>query len=179
MSGDTIIVRLADERDQCFVQNIITEIEKASKINGTGLCKREPVFISQKITEGNAVVAVTGTGVWVGFCYIQPHDNGRYVSSCALIISPVFRNRGVASLIKKQILALAIHKYPSAKIFGLTTSAVVMQINAQLQYQEVLYSELTQAELFWQSDQTCDKHKLLLQNNKKTCLCKAMVYMPE
>lgn len=136
-------------------------------------------MIFQEIVEGNAVLAVPDTGAWVGFCYIQPHDNCRYVSSCALIISPVFRNRGVASLNKMQILSLATRKYPSAKIFGLTTSAVVMQINNQLQYQEVLYSELTQAESFWQSCQSCDNYKVLLQNNKRTCLCKAMVYIPK
>lgn len=179
MSGDKIIVRLAEECDQCFVQNIITEIEKASKINGTGICKREAAFISQKITEGNAVVALTDTGAWIGFCYIQPHDNGQFVSSCALIISPGFRNRGVATIIKKQILALAKNKYPKAKIFGLTTSAAIMQINRQLHYKQVQYSEVTQAESFWLSCTTCENYQVLLHSDKKVCLCKAMVYMPD
>ena len=178
MSGNTIVVRLADERDQCFVQNIITEIEIASKINGTGICKREPAFISQKIAEGNAVVAVTESGVWAGFCYIQPHDNGQFVSSCALIISPCFRNMGIAAMIKKQILTLAKNKYPAARIFGLTTSKAVMQINGQLHYQQVMYSEITQAESFWQSCKTCENYRVLLENDKKKCLCKAMVYLP-
>jgi hypothetical protein len=179
MSGDTIVVRLATEHDQRFVQNIITEIEIASQIKGTGICKREPAFISQKITEGNAVMAVTPSGAWAGFCYIQPHDNGQFVSSCALVISRNFRNRGIASQIKAQVLALAKNKYPAARIFGLTTSHVVERINAQLNYVEVSYAEVTQADTFWQSCRSCENYQLLLQQDKKKCLCKAMVYMGE
>lgn len=176
MSGDTIIVRLAHAQDHGFVQNIITEIEKASKIKGTGICKRDPALIIQKITEGNAVIAVTRSGTWVGFCYIQAHDDGRFVSSCALVVSPCFRKLRVATRIKKHVLALAKNKYPAAKIFGLTTSPAVMQINKELQYEEVSYDAITQSDSFWQSCRSCENYHTLLTNEGKKCLCKAMMY---
>ncbi|MES2332715.1 MAG: GNAT family N-acetyltransferase [Bacteroidota bacterium] len=175
MSGDTIIVRLANAHDQGFVQHIITEIETASKIKGTGICKRDPALIIRKIAEGDAVIALTRTGTWVGFCYIQAHDNGRFVSSCALVVSPCFRGSGIATRIKEQILALAKNKYPTAKIFGLTTSPVVMQINSELGYEEVSYDAITQASSFWQSCRSCENYDILLRNDGKNCLCKAMV----
>ena len=50
--------------------------------------------------EGKAVIAVTQDGTWVGFCYIEAWEHGKYVANSGLIVSPAFRKTGVATEIK-------------------------------------------------------------------------------
>lgn len=177
MSGD-IIIRIAQQQDACFIPNIIAEIENAAKDPATGICKRTHAFLMQKIAEGLALIAVTKNEEWVGFCYIQAWENDAFVSSCALVIAPGFRNCGVAKAIKMQILALAKEKYPAARLFGLTTSAAVMKINSQLGYKPVTYSGITKDPLFWDSCQGCKNYDILQRHQRKHCLCTAM-HLPE
>lgn len=178
MSGD-IIIRIAQQSDVCFVQNIITEIEDAAKDPATGICKRTAAFLTQKITAGLSVIAVTQQGDWVGFCYIQEWDQARFVSSCALVIAPAFRNHGIAGAIKARIAELAKDKYPTASLFGLTTSSAVMKINSQLGYEAVTYSEITGDSGFWDSCQGCVNYDILQRNERKRCLCTAMLCRKE
>jgi hypothetical protein len=68
---------------------------------------------------GSAIIALTEDGVWAGFCYIETWSNGAYASNSGLIVSPKFRNMGLASMIKEAIFNLTITKYPNAKLLGL------------------------------------------------------------
>ena len=85
---------------------------------GTGIVKRTPEYIEQKIDEGKAVIAITDHNEWVGFCYIETWSHGEYVANSGLIVAPEFRKSGVAKSIKKKIFDLSRQKYPTAKIFG-------------------------------------------------------------
>ena len=71
---------------------------------GTGIAKRSPEYIAQKMLEGKAVIALTTTGQWVGFCYIETWSHGEYVANSGLIVAPEFRKSGVAKGIKKEYL---------------------------------------------------------------------------
>src|SRR6187397_2817094 len=129
--------------------------------------------------EGKAVIAVTEDGTWVGFCYIEAWEHGKYVANSGLIVAPAFRKTGVATEIKRKIFALSREKYPDAKIFGLTTGLAVMKINSDLGYEPVTYSELTNDEQFWAGCKSCVNYDILMSKERKNCLCTAMLYDPK
>jgi hypothetical protein len=172
------IVEVANEHHLKYAEIICNEIESSAKARGTGIAKRSPDYIKQKMLEGKAVIALTKNGTWAGFCYIETWSNGNYVANSGLIVSPQFRKSGLATEIKKKIFDLSRSKYPNAKIFGLTTSLAVMKINSDMGYEPVTYSELTQDEAFWKGCQSCVNYEILKSKNYKNCLCTAMLYDP-
>lgn len=153
-------------------------MESSAKARGTGIAKRSPEYLAQKIDEGKAVIAVTPDGSWVGFCYIETWE-GEYVANSGLIVAPEFRKGGVAKAIKQRIFQLSREKYPEAKIFGLTTGLAVMKINSDLGYEPVTYSELTQDEKFWAGCKSCVNYDILMSKERKNCLCTAMLFDPK
>ena len=66
-----IIIRVADHLDTHYAKRITDEMESSAKARGTGIAKRSPEYVANKMLEGKAVIAVTATGQWVGFCYIE------------------------------------------------------------------------------------------------------------
>jgi hypothetical protein len=153
-------------------------MEESAKARGTGIAKRSPAYIEQKMEEGKAVIAVTTDGQWVGFCYIEAWEHDKYVANSGLIMSPVFRKTGVATQIKQKVFELSRQKYPNAKIFGLTTGLAVMKINSDLGYEPVTYSELTTDEEFWKGCRSCVNYDILMSKQRKNCLCTAMLFDP-
>jgi hypothetical protein len=151
---------------------------ESAKARGTGIAKRTPDYIIQKMREGKAVIALSEQGEWAGFCYIETWE-GEYVANSGLIVSPKFRKSGLARAIKKRIFDLSRTKYPEAKIFGLTTGLAVMKINSELGYEPVTYSELTQDEAFWAGCKSCVNYDILMSKNRKNCLCTGMLYDPK
>jgi N-acetylglutamate synthase-like GNAT family acetyltransferase len=173
-----IIIRVAMPEDIRYAKQITDEMEASAKARGTGIAKRSPDYIAQKIQEGKAVIAVDKDGTWVGFCYIETWE-GEYVANSGLIVSPAYRKSGVAKAIKERIFQLSREKYPEAKIFGLTTGLAVMKINSDLGYEPVTYSELTQDEKFWEGCKSCVNFDILTMKERKNCLCTAMLYDPK
>jgi hypothetical protein len=173
-----IIIRVATRADKDYAAQITAEMETSAQARGTGIAKRSPEYLEQKMEEGKAVIAVTTTGDWVGFCYIETWE-GEYVANSGLIVAPAFRKSGVAKAIKKEIFQLSKDKYPEAKIFGLTTGLAVMKINSDLAYEPVTYSELTQDEKFWAGCKSCVNYDILMSKDRKNCLCTAMLYDPK
>jgi len=161
-----------------YVSEIQQEMYDSAQRRGTGIAKRSIEYLSKKISEGNAVVA-TENGEWVGFCYIETWSHGKFVANSGLIVSPKFRNRGVATQIKQKVFQLSRDKYPDAKVFGLTTGLAVMKINSDLGYKPVIYSELTQDEEFWNGCKNCVNYEILMMKERKNCLCTAMLFVPE
>jgi hypothetical protein len=178
VDNTNIIIRVATPGDQIFANIITDEMEASAKARGTGIAKRSPEYIMQKIAEGKAVIALTDSNEWVGFCYIETWE-GEYVANSGLIVSPAFRKSGVAKGIKQRIFQLSREKYPEAKIFGLTTGLAVMKINSDLGYEPVTYSELTQDEKFWAGCRSCVNYDILMSKERKNCLCTAMLYDPK
>ncbi|HYC39576.1 MAG TPA: GNAT family N-acetyltransferase [Chitinophagaceae bacterium] len=174
-----IIIKIAEPADKIHSRTITEEIEASAKARGTGIAKRTPEYIEEKIDKGQAVIAVTAGGAWAGFCYIETWSHGEYVANSGLIVAPEFRKTGVAKAIKRKIFDLSREKYPDAKIFGLTTGLAVMKINSELGYEPVTYSELTQDEAFWAGCKSCVNYDILMSKDRKNCLCTAMLYDPK
>ena len=169
---------MATSGDKGYAKLITDEMEASAKARGTGIAKRSPEYVAQKMEEGKAVIALTPDGTWVGFCYIETWE-GEYVANSGLIVAPEFRKSGVAKSIKQRIFQLSREMYPDAKIFGLTTGLAVMKINSDLGYEPVTYSELTQDEKFWAGCKSCVNFDILMSKERKNCLCTAMLYDPK
>jgi len=155
-------------------------IEEAAKVRGTGIAKRKPSYIKQKIKDGKAVIALTSEKLVAGFCYIESWGAGKnYVANSGLIVAPGFRGLGLAKKIKEEIFLLSRKKFPGAKMFGITTSPAVMRINYSLGYRPVSFDHLTDDESFWKGCQSCKNYDILQRTNQKHCLCTAMLYDAE
>lgn len=158
----------------------ICEVTLSSAIaRGTGISGRSPEQFIEKIHKGEAVIAFASDGRWAGFSFISSWDNGRYVSNSGLIVAPEFRHTGLAKTIKRKIFELSRQKYPEARIFSLTTGLAVMKMNHELGFEPVTYSELTTDELFWENCKSCVNCPILLNKERKNCLCTAMMYDPK
>lgn len=169
-----IDIRVAGPEHFGFAEAICTLIGESAKARGTGIAKREPEYVRQKMSKGQAVIAFFGKQL-AGFCYIESWSHDKYVANSGLIVAPEFRKMGLAKAIKREIFELSRKKYPEAKIFGITTSLPVMRINSHLGYHPVTFSELTQDEAFWAGCQSCPNYDILMRNNRKICLCTAMM----
>jgi GNAT superfamily N-acetyltransferase len=123
---------------------------------------------------GNAVVAFDGD-VLVGFCYVEVWSHNRYVVNSGLVVHPDYRKSGLAREIKRKVFNLARDKFPEAKVFGITTSLAVMKINTELGYKPVTFSELTQDDAFWAGCKSCPNYDILERNERRMCLCTAML----
>lgn len=176
---EQIIVRVALPTDITYAPQITEEMAHSARARGTGIAQRSPEYVANKMTEGKAVIALTNTGRWVGFCYIETWTHGQFVANSGLIVNPDFRGLGVATAIKQRIFRLSREKYPTAKIFGLTTGLAVMKINSELGYEPVTYSELTQDPEFWNGCRSCVNYSILESKNFKNCLCTAMLFNPD
>lgn len=175
---DKIIVRVANGGDTHYAQTITDEMESSAKARGTGIAKRSPEYVAQKMEEGKAVIAVLPDGTWIGFCYIEVWGHEEFVANSGLIVSPEYRKSGIAKKIKQTIFNLSRERYPHAKIFGLTTGLAVMKINSDLGYEPVTYSELTDDEEFWAGCKSCVNYDILTSKDRKNCMCTAMLYDP-
>lgn len=177
-TNDNIIVQIADENFLEYVDTILTTIEVAAKVRGTGIARRSPEYIAQKMKEGKAIIALSGTE-FAGFCYIESWGNKQFVANSGLIVVDKFRGHGLAKRIKRMAFELSRKRYPDAKIFGLTTGLAVMKINSELGYKPVTFSELTDDESFWKGCQSCVNYDILQRTNRKHCLCTGMLYDPK
>ncbi|WP_162339797.1 GNAT family N-acetyltransferase [Cyclobacterium salsum] len=179
MSNQKFIIKPAAEEHCHYAETITEEMERSAQARGTGIAKRSPEYIKTKMREGKAVIALSKTGQWAGFCYIEAWGHGKFVANSGLIVSPEFRKHGLAREIKREVFKLSRKKYPEAKIFGLTTGAAVMKINSELGYYPVSYSDLTTDDDFWKGCQSCVNYPILMSKNRSNCLCTAMLYEPK
>ncbi|HEY5463522.1 MAG TPA: GNAT family N-acetyltransferase [Hanamia sp.] len=179
MEQSNIIVRVAIPEDIIHASTITDEMASSAQARGTGIAKRSPEYISQKMIEGKAVIAVSKENKWVGFCYIEAWGHEKFVANSGLIVAPEFRKTGIAKNIKQRIFALSRERYPNAKIFGLTTGLAVMKINSDLGYEPVTYSELTDDDKFWEGCKSCVNYDILMSKGRKNCMCTAMLYDPK
>jgi hypothetical protein len=160
-----------------YAEEICHLMEESAKVRGTGIAKRNPEYVQNKMLEGKAVIALLGDQV-AGFCYIESWGDKKFVANSGLIVKPDFRKSGLARLIKKKAFELSRKKFPDAKIFGITTSLAVMKINTELGYKPVTFSELTDDDAFWKGCQSCVNYDILQRNNRRMCLCTAMLFDP-
>jgi hypothetical protein len=180
MDHSDFIVTVANSTHVDLAETICEEYESSAKARGTGIAKRSPEYVKQKMLEGKAVIALEkASGLWAGFCYIETWSHDEYVANSGLIVAPPYRKAGLAKMIKKTIFELSRKKYPEAKIFGLTTGLAVMKINSDLGYEPVTYDELTQDEAFWAGCKSCVNYEILMSKGRKNCMCTAMLFDPK
>ncbi|QNN42582.1 hypothetical protein [Pedobacter roseus] len=76
MDNQIIFVRIANHNDAPYAEEIITETEQSAIARGSGIAKRTAASVIEKMTAGKAVIALTNTGEWVGFSYLETWEGG-------------------------------------------------------------------------------------------------------
>ncbi len=175
---EDIEIEIAGEEHIKYIDDINNAIETASKERGTGIAKRTFEYLSGKIKDGKAIIALDNEK-FAGFCYIESWEGKRFVANSGLIVTNKYRGIGLAKEIKRKAFKLSRKKYPNSKIFGLTTGLAVMKINHELGYRPVTFSELTDDDLFWEGCKSCINHDILQRTGRTKCLCTGMLYNPE
>lgn len=172
-----IEVKVASPEDEKYVDIILQTIEDATKVRGTGIAKRTHEYLTTKMREAKAVIALCN-GTFAGFSYIETWGNKEYVTTSGLIVHPKFRGLGLSKRIKDMTFTLARTRWPHAKIFSLTSGAAVMKMNTQLGYKPVTFANLTDDEAFWRGCEGCVNVDVLHRTDRKYCICTAMLYDP-
>ena len=174
---EEIKVMVADSSHEKYVDTILDTITAAAKVRGTGIAKRTHEYVTTKMKEAKAVIALEGEK-FAGFSYIETWGNKQYVTTSGLIVHPDYRGLGVAKRIKDMTFTLARIRWPKAKIFSLTSGAAVMQMNTQLVYKPVTFAELTDDEAFWRGCEGCVNVDVLKRTERKYCICTGMLFDP-
>ncbi|WP_119344495.1 argininosuccinate synthase [Facilibium subflavum] len=170
-------IQIANASHCRFAKAISQQIADSAKQRKTGIALRSIAYIKAKMCSFHAIVAIdTALDQPAGFCYIEAWQDKDFVSTSGLIVFENYRGFGIASKIKAKALTLARKYYPNAKVFGLTTSQQVMDINNKLGYQPVAYEKLTKDLTFWQGCQSCVNFEILKRKNYQNCLCTGMLY---
>ena len=177
--NEEIEVLVAEPQHEAYVDTILDTIAEAAKVRGTGIAKRTHDYLTKKMMEAKAVIALRKSdGRFAGFSYIETWENQQYVTTSGLIVHPDFRGLGLAKRIKDMTFSLARTRWPHAKIFSLTSGAAVMAMNTQLGYQPVTFADLTEDEAFWKGCEGCVNVDVLHRTGRKYCICTAMLYDP-
>lgn len=171
-------VVIADKSHSKYAEEICETIAESAKVRGTGIARRTPEYITTKMENGNAVIALDGDK-FAGFCYIEKWGHGKFVANSGLIVHPDYRGAGLAKQIKHKIFEHSRTKFPDAKVFSITTGLAVMKMNTELGYKPVPFSELTDDPSFWDGCQTCKNYDVLTRTERKMCLCTGMLYDPK
>ncbi len=172
-----IEIYVADERHIPYVDTILETIASAAKVRGTGIAKRDPEYVKQKMREGKAVIALCGDD-FAGFSYIETWENKKYVTTSGLIVPEKYRGHGLARRIKHVTFTLARLRWPEAKIFSLTSGAAVMKLNTRLGYLPVTFADLTEDESFWKGCKGCINYDVLQRTGRRYCICTGMLFDP-
>ena len=178
-TSDKFIVQIAGSEHLGFAIELCKLYEESAQKRGTGIAKRDPEYIKEKILQEKAIIATTADNHIAGFCYIETWEGKNYVANSGLIVKEEFRHHGLAKRIKKFVLDYTRKKYPQAKIFGITTSLAVMKLNTDLGYKPVTFSELTQDDAFWSGCKSCINYDVLTRTHRKNCLCTGMLFDPK
>ena len=173
-----VTVTVADERHLKYAETICDEIYRSSQERKTGIAKRTPAYIREKISAGKAVIALTETGEFAGFSYIESWGGKSFVANSGLIVAHGYRRMGIARRIEEQTFILSRRLFPQAKIFSITTGAAVMKMNYQFGFRPVPYVELTDDPEFWKGCQGCRHWPILQSHDFKMCICTGLLYDP-
>ena len=160
-----------------YAERICELMYISAQERGTGIAKRSPDYVAEKMIAGKAVIALAGEE-FAGFSYIETWSHSRFVANSGLIIAHEFRKSGLARRVKAKVFELSRKLYPESKIFSITTGLAVMKLNTELGFKPVTFSELTDDEEFWKGCQGCINFDVLQRNKRKMCLCTGLLYDP-
>ena len=160
-------IYVADESHAVYADEICELVYVSAQERGTGIAKRSPEYVKEKMRDHKAVIAIAEDGSFAGFSYIETWSHTKFVA-----------NSGLAKRIKQEIFNLSRKMFPYAKIFSITTGLAVMKINSQLGFRPVPFSELTDDDEFWRGCKGCKNYDILERNSRKMCLCTGLLYDP-
>ena len=172
-------VQVATTEHFNLADSICYEMEESAKARGTGIAKRSATYLREKMQEGKAIIALDLNGNFIGFCYVETWEHGKFVANSGLIVKPEWRKFGIAKAVKMRAFELSRANYPDAKIIGITTSLAVMKINSELGYEPTTFSELPVNNAFWNGCKSCVNYDVLTRTDRKHCLCTGMIFDPE
>jgi len=173
-----IDVVVADASHAVYADEICEEILLSARERGTGIARRTPEYVTEKMMAGKAVIAIAEDGRFAGFSYIETWGGKEYVANSGLIVAHDFRGIGLAMRIKTRIFQLSRELFPNAKIFSITTGAAVMKMNYELGFRPVTFAALTDDPEFWKGCQGCRNYAILESNEHRMCLCTGLLYDP-
>jgi hypothetical protein len=173
-----IDVLVADASHFVYADEICEEILLSARERGTGIARRTPEYLQEKMAAGKAVIAISEDGEFAGFSYIETWGGKEYVANSGLIVSHKFRGLGLAMKIKERVFQLSRERFPNAKIFSITTGAAVMKMNYELGFRPVTFAALTDDPEFWKGCQGCRNYQILESNEYRMCLCTGLLYDP-
>ena len=173
-----IDVLVADASHFVYADEICEEILLSARERGTGIARRTPEYIQEKMAAGKAIIAVSDKGEFAGFSYIETWGGKEYVANSGLIVAHKFRGIGLAMRIKERVFQLSRERFPNAKIFSITTGAAVMKMNYELGFRPVTFAALTDDPEFWKGCQGCRNYQILEANEYRMCLCTGLLYDP-
>ncbi|MBR5300205.1 MAG: GNAT family N-acetyltransferase [Bacteroidales bacterium] len=173
-----IHVMVADDSHVVYADEICEEILVSARERGTGIARRTPEYISEKILAGKAIIAIAEDGRFAGFSYIETWGGKQYVANSGLIVAHGFRGIGLAMRIKRKVFEHSRNLFPDAKIFSITTGAAVMKMNYELGFRPVTFAALTDDPEFWKGCQGCRNYGILESNEHRMCLCTGLLYDP-
>ena len=173
-----IDVMVASECHSRYADEICDEILLSARERGTGIARRTPEYIIDKMKAGKAIIAISEDGRFAGFSYIETWGGKTYVANSGLIVAHAFRGIGLAMRIKTRIFQLSRELFPEAKIFSITTGAAVLKMNYELGFRPVTFAALTDDPEFWKGCQGCRNFGILESNGYRMCLCTGLLYDP-
>lgn len=174
------LIKTASAEDVQYASEISEEMALSALKRNLNIPMRDAEYISQKILNGLAVIAVEkNTGEWAGFICLEVWENQRILANTGLIISEEHRERGLGKAIKLKAFELCRQNFPDAKIFSLTTHPKVMSTNQQLNYTEVDFSQVLADEDFLSPNTSHVDYIALMQDPILSKKYKAMMYYPE
>ena len=173
-----IDVLVADASHFVYADEICEEILLSARERGTGIARRTPEYLQEKMAAGKAVIALSEEGEFAGFSYIETWGGKEYVANSGLIVAHKFRGIGLAMKIKERVFQLSRERFPNAKIFSITTGAAVMKMNYELGFRPVTFAALTDDPEFWKGCQGCRNYQILESNEYRMCLCTGLLYDP-
>ena len=173
-----IDVLVADTSHFVYADEICEEILLSARERGTGIARRTPEYLQEKMAAGKAVIALSEEGEFAGFSYIETWGGKEYVANSGLIVAHKFRGIGLAMKIKERVFQLSRERFPNAKIFSITTGAAVLKMNYELGFRPVTFAALTDDPEFWKGCQGCRNYQILEANEYRMCLCTGLLYDP-
>jgi GNAT superfamily N-acetyltransferase len=173
------IVRIATSGDRAYAATIANEMAYSSARRGTGIARRPPEYVMQKMDEGLAVIAVNAdNGAWAGFCCIEVWQHKKYVANSGLIVSPGYRGTGISKQIKIALFDHCRSKFPGARLFSLSASPAVIHMNKAMGYKVVSFAEVMSDELFLTGCESWVNYKELMSREQTRLPYVSMIFDP-
>ena len=79
-----INVVVADESHAVYADEICEEVFISARERGTGIARRTPEYVIEKMAAGKAVIAITDDGKFAGFSYIETWGHKEFVANSGL-----------------------------------------------------------------------------------------------